>query len=107
MTTTRKNAAARCAAESAAAERFAQAAQKFAAEGRTRAAWRAADTAHIAATCAIQAHEELWEAACGELTDDEFAAFEAAEIAQMSARAAARAAAEAVRRAQAAYDAAR
>ena len=109
MTTTnerRERAATMCAYHAAAAERFAARANDYAAAGRLTKAWTAADFADDAATCAMQEHEELWDAAGGELTDDEFEAFEAAERARTTARAAAKAAAAAVARAQAAYDAA-
>ncbi len=44
----------------------------------------------------MQAHEALWELSGGELTEEEFAAFEKAEIAQTDAAKAERAAAAAV-----------
>ena len=96
--TTRKTAAAACKAEAATAIRFADSAIRKAAEGLTTAAWSLADTARTAATCAMQAHEELWDLAVGQLTASELEAFEAAEIAVRKADEAARAAAASVAR---------
>ena len=93
---TRKEAADGCRYEASAAKRFSEAALKKAAAGECKAAWELADTARTAARCAAQAHEALWALTNDELTDEEFAAFEAAEIAQADATKAERAAAAAV-----------
>ena len=96
MNTTRKEATDGCRYEASAAKRFSAAAIKKAEAGECKAAWELADTARTAARCAAQAHEALWAITNGELTDEEFAAFEAAEIAQADATKAERAAAAAV-----------
>ena len=96
--TTRQEAAAGCKAEAAAATRYGNAAIEKAAEGKCNAAWRMADIARTAATCAMQAHEALWDLSGGQLTEEEFEAFEAAEIAVMKANKAAKAAAAAVQK---------
>jgi len=96
MYESRKEAAAGCRMEAAAAKRFSAAAIKFAQRCECRKAWNMADTARIAATCAMQAHEALWELSGGKLTEKEWQAFEAAEIAQIEAQKAVRAAAAAV-----------
>ena len=102
--TKREEARRRAETEAAAAEHYAAAAWHHALAGRTSAAWADADTARCAATCAAQAHDDLWAAAKGELTTEEFEAFEVAEAAAFSARAAERIASDAVARAQAAHD---
>lgn len=96
MYETRKAAAAACDYESTAASHFSKVAMEYARRGECRRAWSAADNARIAAKCAMQAHEALWELSGGELTEKEFAAFEKAEIAQTDAAKAERAAAAAV-----------
>lgn len=96
MYETRKAAAAACDYESTAASHFSKVAMEYARRGECRRAWSAADNARIAAKCAMQAHEALWELSGGELTEKEFAAFEKAEIAQMDATKAERATAAAV-----------
>lgn len=88
--------------EAATAEFYAAAALRHAQAGRTSAAWKCADAAHCAAKCADQAHDELWDAAKGELSDAEWEAFLAAEAAVTAARKAKRSAAAAVARANAA-----
>ena len=75
------------------AERYMKAAERFAKEGRKTSAWNMADTAKMAADCAMQAHEALWDLTDGKLSDEEFEAFEQAEIAQTNARKAVKAAA--------------
>ena len=84
-TAARNEAAANCTYHAAAAERYAAAAERFANTGNFHAAWGAIDTVKCASTLAMRAHEELWAAATGRLTDDEWVAFEAAEIAQTAA----------------------
>ena len=101
---TRKRALEGCKREANFAFSFAERAEQRASEGNCNAAWSCADNAKIAATCAMQAHDALWELTKGKLTADEFEAFEAAEQAQGRALAAARAAAGAVAKAQAEYD---
>lgn len=96
MYETRKEAAEGCRYEASVAARFSNAAIEKAANGETSIAWKLADTARMAAKCAIQAHEALWELSGGELSDEEFDAFEAAEIAQINAKKAEKAAADAV-----------
>ena len=93
---TRKEAAAACTYEAAAAKHYSKLALEFARNRKCRKAWDMADTATTAAKCAMQAHEALWELSGGELTEKEWAAFEAAEVAQVDARQAVRAAAAAV-----------
>ncbi len=39
---------------------------------------RMVDSAHAFAVCAMQAHEALWELSGGELSEEEFTAFEQA-----------------------------
>jgi hypothetical protein len=90
---TREEAAQGCRASAKTAEHYMKAAERFAREGRKTSAWNMADTAKMAADCAMQAHEALWDLTNGKLTDEEFEAFEQAEIAQTNARKAARAAA--------------
>ena len=102
--TKREEARLRAETEAVAAERYAAAAWRHAQAGRTSAAWAAADTARCAATCATQAHDDLWAAAKGELTAEEFDAFEAAEAASLSAHAAERIATGAVTRTQTAQE---
>ena len=97
MYETRKEAAAACKYEASAAERFSSAAIKAANRGECRKAWNFADQAKTAARCAMQAHEELWELAKGDLTTAEFDSFEKAEIAQINAAKAECAAAAAVK----------
>ena len=97
--TTRKEAAEACRFEADIAKRYSELAIKKAANGECRAAWDMADTACMAAKCAMNAHEALWELAGEQLTDDEFDAFEKAEIAQGDAMKAKRAAAKAVEKA--------
>lgn len=96
MYETRKEAADGCKYEASMAKRFSEAAIKKAEAGECKAAWNLADTARMAARCAAQAHEALWAITNGKLTDEEFEAFEAAEIAQADATKAERAAANAV-----------
>jgi hypothetical protein len=86
---TREEAAQGCRVSAKTAERYAKAAERFAKEGRKTSAWNMADTAKTAADCAMQAHEVLWNLTGGRLTDEEFEAFEQAEIAQTNARKAA------------------
>ena len=94
--TTRKEAADACRAEALAAEKYSSAAIAAAKKGECRKAWDLADTARMAARCAMQAHEDLWELAGENMTGAEFDAFEKAEIAQTDAARAERAAAAAV-----------
>ena len=96
MYKTRREAAAACEYEAAAASHYSKAAIGFALNGECRKAWGLADTARIAARCALQAHEALWNLTGGKLTEKEQAAFEKAEIAQQDAARAERAAAAAV-----------
>ena len=94
--TTRKEAADACKYEASAAERFSSAAIEAAKNGECRKAWNLADQARMAARCAMQAHEDLWELAGEDMTSAEFDAFEKAEIAQTDAGRAERAAAQRV-----------
>ena len=94
--TTRKEAADACKYEASAAERFGSAAIEAANKGECRKAWNLADQARMAARCAMQAHEDLWELAGENMTGEEFDAFDKAEIAQVDAARAERAAAAAV-----------
>ena len=94
--TTRKEAADACKYEASAAERFSSAAIEAANKGECRKAWNLADQARMAARCAMQAHEDLWELAGEDMTSAEFDAFEKAEIAQTDAGRAESAAAAAV-----------
>lgn len=87
--TNREDAKQGCEYEAATAIRYAEAAISYAREGKTGAAWRMAEIAHAAAKCAAQAHDELWEITNGDLTEEEFEAFEKAEIALIKANAAA------------------
>ena len=96
MYETRKAAAAACIYESTAAKHYSKIAIEYAQRGECRKAWDMADTARTAARCALQAHEDLWELAGETLTEEEFDAFEKAEIAQVDATRAERAAAAAV-----------
>lgn len=75
--------------EAAAAQRFAAKAENLAAEGRFGTACDRLDVARMAARCAMQQHDLLWDAAGGVLTDDEAIAFEAAEVAATTVRRAA------------------
>ena len=84
-TAARKEATANCTYQAAAAEHYAAAAERFAAEGNFHAAWGAIDTVRCASTLAERAHEELWAAAGGNLTDEEWTAFEAAEFVHTAA----------------------
>ena len=84
--------------EADAVKRYAAAAERYAAEGHTAAAWEMADIAKTAATCAMQAHERLWEISGGNLTEEEFEVFCLAEEVQYTAKKAARAAAESLRK---------
>ena len=97
MYETRKEAAAACKHEASFAERFSSAAIEAAKNGDCRKAWNLADQARMAARCAMQAHEDLWELANGDLTSAEFDAFDKAEIAQTDAARAEIAAATAVK----------
>lgn len=88
-----------CNTESAAAARFASAAIENAKAGRTAVAWKLADAARCAATCAMDAHDKLWEATEGNLTGAEWEAFNAAENARSDCNKAQKAAAESVAKA--------
>ena len=101
----RKEAKQGCIMESNTALRYAEKAVEHAANGKTSLAWSCADNAVLFAKCAMQAHEALWELSKGQLTEDEFEAFEKAEVAQIKARNATQAAADAVAKIQADYDA--
>ena len=104
---TRKEAMEGCIREGEQAFTSAAKAVSYAEQGLTRLAWNCADTAKMAADCAMNAHDELWELSKGNLTDEEFEAFEKAEIVQAKARQAINAAAKAVEKAQAEFDAQR
>ena len=104
---TRKEAMEGCIREGEQAFTSAAKAVSYAEQGLTRLAWNCADTAKMAADCAMNAHDELWELSKGNLTDAEFDAFEKAEIAQAKARTAINAAAKAGEKAQAEFDAQR
>lgn len=93
---TRKEAAAACIREAEFTSHYSEAAIKYARNGECRRAWDLADTARMAARCAMQAHEDLWELAGEDMTEAEFDAFEKAEIAQIEATRAEHAAAAAV-----------
>ena len=92
----RREAAAACDYEGTAASHYSKIAIEYAREGECRKAWKLADTARIAATCAMQAHDALWELAGEDMTEEEFNAFEKAEIGFMDAGKAEKAAAAAV-----------
>lgn len=94
---TRKEAMNGCIAEAKAAEKYTNSAIRFAEAGKSSTAWDMADVAKSAAVCAMQAHDALWTLSGGNLTAEEFEAFEQAEIAQTNALKAAQAAAQAVR----------
>ena len=96
MYKTRREAAAACEYESNAARHYSKVAIEYARRGECRKAWGLADTARIAAKCALQAHGALWNLSGGKLTEKEAIAFEKAEIAQTDATKAERAAAAAV-----------
>ena len=92
----RKEAADACECEASQARYFSEAAIKAANRGDCGLAWAMADNARIAARCAMQAHEDLWELANGRLSEAEYEVFIQAEIAQRDATKAERAAAKAV-----------
>ena len=94
MHQTRKEATKTCRLESTAAKHYSKLANNHAEQGEYSKAWKMADTAMVAAKCAMQAHQELWKLSGGKLTSKEFEAFEAAEIAQAEARKATKAAAD-------------
>ncbi len=96
MYETRREAAAACEYEAAAAAHYSKAAVYCAQHGECSRAQKLADTARVAATCAMQAHEALWALAGEDMTGEEFKAFEKAEIAQIDAMRAEREAAAAV-----------
>lgn len=98
MFRTRREAKEACKREAAFAKRYSEAAIKKAENGECTKAWGLADTARMAAKCALQAHEALWSLSKGNLTESEMKAFELAEIAQTDAAKAERAAAESVRK---------
>ena len=89
MYQTRKEATEACKLESAAAKHYSKLANTNTAKGDYGKAWKMADIATVAAKCAMQAHEALWNLSGGKLTNEEFEAFEAAEIAQVEVRKAA------------------
>ena len=92
MTTTKRaELAATCALEAKWARKFRADAEWHAAAGRIRAAQTAVENALVAAKCAIQAHDQLWDEAPEDLTSEETEAFIAAEVAEVDARAAVRA----------------
>lgn len=93
---TRKEAADACECEASTAKHFSEVAIEAANKGDCGLAWAMADNARIAAKCAMQAHEDLWELANGRLTEAEYEVFIAAEIAQSDATKAERAACAAV-----------
>ena len=92
----RKEAADACEYEASHAKHFSEVAIEAAANGDCGKAWAMADNSRIAARCAMQAHEDLWEMAHGRLTEAEYEVFIQAEIAQSDATKAERAAAAAV-----------
>lgn len=102
MYETRKEAAAACLREATMANHYSKIAIEYANNGECRKAWDMADTARTAARCAMQAHEDLWTLAGEDLTEEEYGAFEKAEIAQTDATRAERAAAAAVEKLNAA-----
>ena len=102
---TRKDAMDACLMEAEHAKAFMEKAIKNADAGRCNAAWNMADTARMAAKCAMGAHDVLWELTGGEMTDEEFAAFEAAEVAWNNANRAEQAAAAAVEKQNRSVDA--
>ena len=104
---TKKQAKEACKREGEFAITCAEKAVAYAEQGFVTKAWNCADTAKMAADCAMKAHDELWELSKGKLTDAEFEAFEKAEIAQAKARTAINAAAKAGEKAQAEFDAQR
>ena len=92
----RREAAAACDYEGTAASHYSKVAIEYARRGECRKAWSCADTARTAAKCAMQAHDTLWELAGEDMTEEEFNAFEKAEIGFMDAGKAEQAAAAAV-----------
>ena len=98
MYETRREAAAACDYEGTAASHYSKVAIEYARQGECQKAWKLADTARTAATCAMQAHDRLWELAGEDMTEKEFDAFEKAEIGFMDAGKAEKAAADAVRK---------
>lgn len=98
MYKTRAETAAACSKESTTARVYSKAAIECAERGECQKAWSLADTAKMAAECAMQAHEALWSLAGENMTDEEFTAFEHAELVQTEVRKAIQAAAEAVRK---------
>ena len=99
MYKTRKEAAKACEYEGNIAIRYSESAVRFAQNGECNKAWGLADTARMAAKCAMQAHEALWNLAGKNMTEAERAAFEKAEAGINAARKAESAAAAAVRKA--------
>ena len=93
---TRTDAMNACRMEAGHAKNFTEKAIQNANAGRCSAAWSMADNARMAARCAMGAHDLLWELTGGELTEEEFEAFEAAEIAWNDANRAEKTAAAAV-----------
>lgn len=79
MFTTREDAKMSCLVEAQAVRRFSKATQKAMAEGRVGGAYHAFDTVKMARACAQKAHEALWELSQGELTEEEFEAFNLVE----------------------------
>ncbi len=104
---TRKQAKEACIREGKFATMYAEKAISYAEQGFVTKAWNCADTAKMAAESAMKAHDELWELSKGKLTDEEFEAFEKAEVAMVKARQAINAAAKAGEKAQAEFDAQR
>lgn len=104
---TRKKAMQGCIREGEQAFKSAEKAVSYSEQGLTRLAWNCADTAKMAADCAMKAHDELWELSKSKLTEAEFNAFEKAEVAMVKARQAINAAAKAGEKAQAEFDAQR
>lgn len=96
MYETRREAAAACNYEGTAASHYSKVAIEYARQGECRKAWSLADTARTAAKCAMQAHDALWELTGEDMTEEEFNAFEKAEIGFMDAGKAEQAAAAAV-----------
>ncbi len=104
---TRKQAKEGCIREGKFATMYAEKAISYAEQGFVTKAWNCADTAKMAADSAMNAHDDLWELSKGNLTDEEFEAFEKAEVAMVKARQAINAAAKAGEKAQAEFDAQR
>ena len=80
--TSREDALIGCQNETANARQFLRSAEAVMDTNHIGKAIRMVESAHTFAVCAMQAHEALWELSGGELSEEEFIAFEQAEIVQ-------------------------